>query len=106
MRLGYALALALAFGCGKRLPQSLEAQLGTSAAAAAPDRSDEVLTAPSTGMAALLSAPVVVTGVLMRRGPDVEICPGDSVRTCPGVAVDGKVEDAWLSHPHPSKASI
>ena len=43
--------------------------------------------------------PVSVTGVLMRRGAGVEICPGDSYRACAGIEVVGQVPEAWLSTP-------
>jgi hypothetical protein len=43
------------------------------------------------------SARVIVTGVLLRRGAEIEICPGEGVAPCPGIRVEGKVEDAWLS---------
>jgi hypothetical protein len=41
--------------------------------------------------------PVVVTGVLMRRGAGVEICPGSAYRPCAGIEVVGEVPEAWLS---------
>jgi hypothetical protein len=41
--------------------------------------------------------PVLVTGVLMRRGATVEICPGSAYRPCAGIEVVGEVPEAWLS---------
>jgi hypothetical protein len=43
--------------------------------------------------------PVIVTGVLVRRGAVVEICPGNSHRACAGIEVIGQVPEAWLSTP-------
>jgi hypothetical protein len=49
--------------------------------------------------AKLASVRVAVTGVVVRRGDAVEICPDQNVGPCPGIRIEGKVEDAWLSQP-------
>ena len=50
------------------------------------------------------SVRVVVTGVLLRRRDGIEICHGEGDAPCPGIRVEGKVEDAWISEQ--GKASV
>jgi hypothetical protein len=47
----------------------------------------------------LSRVPVDVTGVVLRRGQEVEICPGASFQTCAGIRVVGDVAEEWFSTP-------
>ncbi|WP_437971075.1 hypothetical protein WMF04_18090 [Sorangium sp. So ce260] len=43
------------------------------------------------------TARVVVTGVVMARGAELEICPGEYVRACAGLVVEGALDAAFVS---------
>jgi hypothetical protein len=55
--------------------------------------------APASGPVPVATARVIVTGVLERRGQEIEICPGRVIGPCPGIRIVGAVEEAWLSEP-------
>jgi len=90
------LAIPASSGCGERASPSSAATAQRAPAEGnqpSPAREHQ----PSSETTPVTSTRVTVTGVLERRGDQVEICPGRSVGPCPGIRVEGKVEDAWLS---------
>jgi len=84
-RITALLVIVAATGCLTRKPPA------QTPAPAAPTE-----TAPSEAPK-VASVRVVVTGVLLRRSDGIEICQGEGDAPCPGVRVEGKVEDAWIS---------
>jgi hypothetical protein len=92
------LALFTCFGCAAREPRALATPPSPAPpptpASAPPPASAE---APSTVVEKVASTRVVVTGILLRRDDGIEVCPGQWVDACPGIRVEGKVEDAWIS---------
>jgi hypothetical protein len=84
-----------AIGCAERRPRVVPTS------EPAPPSHDDAPPAPPKPppdtASKVTAARVIVTGVLLRRGAEIEICPGESVAPCPGIRVQGKVEDAWLS---------
>lgn len=85
----------VAIGCAERRPRVVP----TSEPAPSPldDAPPAPAKPPPDTAPKITSARVIVTGVLLRRGAEIEICPGEGVGSCPGIRVEGKVEDAWLS---------
>jgi hypothetical protein len=101
--LGLALSAALAGGCTP--PPS------TAPAAASTPSTPETAGAPASPSPPAAPSPapkparvaVTITGVLS-RGPDglLEICPGESLRPCPGVRVVGELSPALVSSQEPA----
>jgi hypothetical protein len=89
--LSFALVLVLftSLGCAKREPVSASEPTPAPPAKPPPPAPAEVT--------AVTSARAIVTGVLVRRGDHIEICRGHYRWNCPGIRVEGKVEDAWIS---------
>lgn len=92
-RIAVLLAVVTAIGCTARKPLSPARTPTPAPAEASPS------TAPKVA-----SVRVLVTGVLLRRRDGIEICHSDADARCPGIRVEGKVEDAWISEP--GKASV
>jgi len=94
------LAGLAAVGCATREPASPRASTErTQAPTGQRSPSTHLTGTPSKAPKIAASARVVVTGVLLRRGDVVEVCPGQGVGACPGIRVEGKVQNAWLSEP-------
>ena len=53
--------------------------------------------APMQASSPVASTRVTVTGVLLRRGETIEVCPGAGVGPCAGIRVEGAIESAALS---------
>lgn len=88
-----ALLWAFMPGCGAHEPASPESHREPTSARTQVTPTEE----PRTDNARPRSAQVIVTGVLWRRGGAIEVCPGESVGDCPGIPVEGQVEEAWIS---------
>jgi hypothetical protein len=52
---------------------------------------------PATIATKPASVRAIVTGVVLRRGDEIEVCPGRNVGPCAGIRVQGEVDDAWIS---------
>lgn len=93
-RAGAIVALLMAgTGCLARAPQVGPTVAAESPAEAPPAPLDQLPPAATK----LASVRAVVTGVVLRRGDELEVCPGRSVGPCAGIRIQGQVEDAWIS---------
>jgi hypothetical protein len=98
MRFACLFSILAVVGCGEPRRPAVPAPTSRAPAPTSAAQSPSSL-APTQAASPVASTRVAVTGVLLRRGETIEVCPGVGVGPCAGIRVEGAIESAALSEP-------